>query len=255
MRYLQFFLILLAATVAGRCLAQSLKTVDFYKSIGRHNLSPLWHAKSIQIEGDGEKSPFPEPLGYIGPNYQRFYIHYSPVTQDAQNPYLYHVTGKTRVKDNICRFTGTITVQKAVLYAEDQPPYDPRYKRGYITAQVAFAENPKHPGSGTIKGTLSTDFTVRKNVIQYDAMLAVADGYCNNQCEATWTSYTTRKSKVCNWGDYRMPNSRELDIGAGDVSITGKYISNGWQSFVDAYSADEQKGQRARAIEDQEWWR
>src|SRR5262245_57367619 len=85
------------------------KSVDFYPSIKDYDLSKLWHSDSLHIEGDGDKISFPEPLGYIGDSFQRFYIHYISVTKNKSNSYQYDVFGKTKVNDNICSFHGTIT--------------------------------------------------------------------------------------------------------------------------------------------------
>jgi hypothetical protein len=224
-------------------------------SIKNYDLSKLWRAERIQTEGDGEIVPFPEPLGYTGENYQRFYIHYITVDKSSTNPYQYNVYGKTKVKANICSFHGTITITKAVRYKEPVIPEYKTYKEGTVTCAVVFYEDSTQPSSGIIKGKLTTDFYIdAKGKICYDALMAAADTYCNNQCEATWTSYKTNKSKKCNWGDYRMPDSKKLDGGAGDVSINEKYTNNGWETFVAAYSADEEKAGRAQKTEEAKWW-
>ena len=37
---------------------------------------------------------------------------------------------------------------------------------------------------------------------------------------------STRKEKICNWADYRVPiTNRDFDIGAGEFSPSEKYIS------------------------------
>src|SRR5690242_10027684 len=81
-----------------------IPSVDYFPSIKNYDLSKLWQADSIQIEGDGDNIPFPEPLGYIGDNFQRFYIHYISVTRSKNDPYQYNVYGKTMVRENICSF-------------------------------------------------------------------------------------------------------------------------------------------------------
>ena len=139
-----------------------------------------------------------------------------------------------------------------MLYKESD---DPRWKQGSVICDVVFYEDSTQASSGVIKGTLTTDFTIdNKGKLQYDALMLFADGYYNNQCKATWTSYKTGKSKKCNWGDFRIPDSKELDSGAGDVSINEKYIQNGWQIFVAAYSADNNKAKKALEIEKKKWW-
>jgi len=231
---------------------QSAKSVGYFTSIKNHNLSKLWCADSIQVEGNGDKIPFPEPLGYIGNNYQRFYIHYITVSKNKENPYQYKVYGKTKVKDNICTFNGTITIKKAILYKESD---DPNYKQGSVICDIIFYEDSIQKSSGVIKGTLTSDFYLdKKEKLYYDALMIVADGYYNNQCKTTWSSYRTKAVKKCNWGDFRMPDSKELDGGAGDVVISEKFANNGWATFVDTYSIDQKKAEKAIKIEKTKWW-
>jgi len=232
--------------------SQIPKSTNFYHSIKNYNLGKLWRSDSIKVEGNGDKFPFPEPLGYIGDNYQRFYIHYITVSKNKENPYQYQVDGKTRVKDNICRFSGTITIEKAVLYKESD---DSNYKQGTVTCRVVFHEDSSQISSGIIKGTLISNFQLdKKGKLSYDALMFVADGYNNNQCRAIWTSYKTNKSKKCNWGDFRMPDSKALDAGAGDVTIDKKFINNGWKNFVDVYTASPSVAEKALKIEESKWW-
>jgi len=247
-----FIILTIAIFLTITANAQTPNSVDYFASIKNYDLTKLWHANSIQMEGDGDKIAFPEPLGYIGDNYHRFYIHCVTVTKSKENPYQYKVYGRTKVKDNICSFSGTITVKKAMLYNESD---DPRYMQGSITCDFVFYEDSTQASSSLIKGTLTSEFTIdKKGKLQYDALMLVADGYYNNQCRATWTNYKTGKSKKCNWGDFRMPDSKELDNGAGDVYINEKYIQNGWQTFIAAYNGDTGNAEKALKIERKKWW-
>jgi hypothetical protein len=51
-----------------------------------------------------------------------------------------------------------------------------------------------------------------------------------------------------------MPDSKDLDSGVGDVFINEKYIKNGWETFVAAYSADSDTAKKAQQVEDVNWW-
>ena len=59
---------------------------------------------------DPKMEVFPEPIGFIGNDYQRFYIHFSSVIKNKKNPYQYDVRGKTKVKNTRHAFKGTITI-------------------------------------------------------------------------------------------------------------------------------------------------
>ena len=62
----------------------------------------------------------------------------------------------------------------------------------------------------------------------YDDIGRDSDDYSNNQFLGTWTSFRTNANKRCAWGQYRIPHSGDLDIGAAEFSVNPKYINNGW---------------------------
>jgi len=243
----------LCLTIAA--IAQTPKSVDYFANIKSYDLTRLWRADSIQIEGDGYKLAFPEPIGFIGDNYQRYYIHYVTVTKSKENPYQYEVYGKTKVKDNVCSFSGTISVRKAMLFKESD---DPRYKQGSVICDVNFYEDSSQASSGIIKGTLTSSFCInKKGELYYDAIMFAGDGFSNNECIAIWTSYKTGKSKKCNWGDFRIPDCGDLDIGAGEFSVSNKYVKYGWDNYKVAWSYDTDKPEvkQARKREKEKWWK
>ncbi len=239
-------------------------SIDYYAALKGKNLSTLWLATrrvhpDKQMQGAIVKpnEPFPDPIGFIGPTYQRFYLHYTSIRPDATNPYLYHVAGKTRVKNNICAFTGTITVGKARLYKEPNGEY-PQYRQGELTCQVALAEARQQPGSGTIRGTLTTYFYVDKQgQPQYDLLEMFADGFSNNQCVGTWTSYASQQRKICNWGDFSIPEANALRFTDTEFQIDPKYRANGWQTYQRALIGDDRDPgyKKAQAEEKRAWWK
>ncbi|WP_345949262.1 hypothetical protein ABDD95_20665 [Mucilaginibacter sp. PAMB04274] len=242
-------------TVTSICKAQG-KVVDYYTQAGKANLTSLWHAPKIYYVGAPEPwDTFPEPIGFIGSNYQRFYIHYTSVVKDASNPYLYKVQGKTRVKNNICSFSGTITVRQAKRHLEPNTEY-PQYKYGYLICEVDLKEDPKQAGSGTITGKMTTNWYIKEQgQFAYDT-LEPFDGFSNNECVGRWTPYNGGPSKVCNWGDFRIPQSGSLDTGVGEFYVSDKYINNGWQNYMKALLAGDGKadGKEALAEEKRAWW-
>lgn len=248
------FILFLLTRCNSNLLAQETPSVNYYSGIKAFNLSKLWRDTKIHVvDGDVSSIDFPEPIGFIGTNYERFYIHSISVVRDLANPCRYIIQGKTRVKDHICSFTGTITVVKAKLFKQSD---DPRYKQGELVCKVDFREDSTQNGSGHIRGTLTTNFYLdKKHTIHYDTIDAVGDGYANNQCEAIWTSYKTHQSKVCNWGDFRMPNCGDLDQGVGDVSINGKYVHNGWDNYVKIYRGNKKESEKALVEENRKWWK
>ncbi len=173
------------------------------------------------------------------------------MNRDIENPYRYTVYGKTRVKNNICSFIGTITIEKASRFKE---LYN-GYIMGKVISNVSFYEDRGSLGSGYKKGKLTTQFCInKKGEILYDTNDSEADGFSNNQCEATWTSYRTSKTKICNWGDFRIPSSGHLDIGAGEFMVKNKYVGNGWLNYSMIFSQDKLLAKKATAAENDKWW-
>jgi len=92
--------------------------------------------------------------------------------------------------------------------------------------------------------------------LQYDALSWAADGFENNQFEGSWTDYKTGVIKKCNWGDYRIPDSRKLDTGAAEFGVDQQYYDFGWKYYNLAwgYSLDKPGVKEARERETEKWW-
>jgi hypothetical protein len=235
MRYTKpiIFSVFLTFCLYTHSVGQNKNGNSFYIKIKHYDLSSVFMPDSI-IDDANERHKRPEPLGYIDPNYQRFQIHMTSISKSKSDPYVYHITGKTKVKENICSFKGTITVV-AADYDSSSLMSDigfPQYKQGLIIGQVQIEEDKTQVGSGVIKVKISTDvYFDSKDRIHYSALMLIADGFSNNQVEGSWTSYKTGKTKRCNWGDFRIPDSRDLDFGDGEFSVNPKYRQNGWADY------------------------
>ncbi|QHL87231.1 hypothetical protein GU926_07215 [Nibribacter ruber] len=249
------FLFLVALTTASFQAAQDPGAIDFYPKVQAFDLSSVLAADSISIEDEQRKIEKQEPFGFIGDDYQRFFIHFTSVIKNPDNAYQYLVYGKSRVKDTVCDFQGTITVKSARLLKESDHP---TFKQGMVVGEYKFYENGRLPATGFLQGKVTTDFYLdEKQKIHYDDLMFSADGFKNNQFQGTWTSYKTGITKKCNWGDYRIPSSGDLDIGAGEFSVNGKYIKNGWQNYMKAFigNPDLPETKKAKATEEAKWWK
>jgi hypothetical protein len=242
----------------GHSFAQDTATTDFFSHIKNYDLSTILTADSILSEDneDGkEKIKRAESLGFIGDDYQRFFIHFVSIIQNPTNPYEYLVYGKSKVKETICSFQGNITIIQARTYKNGDIP---SYKQGFATCDVILYEDKKQSSTGFIKGTLTSHFIIdNKGKFRYDALSFVADGFSNNKFIGTWTSYKTKISKKCNWGDYRIPESGDLDIGAGEFSVDDKYVKNGWTNYKLAWGTytETPEVKQARQKENVQWWK
>jgi hypothetical protein len=257
----QISIFVLTVLLFGKIYAQDTTTTDYFDQIKMHDLSTVITADSILTEDSEEGQELfkrAEILGFIGENYQRFYIHFISVIQNPTNPYEYFAYGKTKVKETICSFQGKITIRQARIYDNCEIPL---YKQGFVICDIILNEDKKQSSTGYIKGILRSDFLIdSKGQLRYDAINFVADGFSNNQFVGSWTSYKTNKIKKCNWGDYRIPECEWIngcDIGAGEFSISDKYLKNGWENYRLAYSIDQDSPEsiEARKKENEEWWK
>ena len=131
-------------------------------------------------------------------------------------------------------------------------------KEGILLAKYHFNEDNLQSHSGIFEGTLTTLWYIDSiGQLKYDDMDMVSDFYCNNQFVGTWKDYKSNLTKICNWGDYRVPYSGDLDTGAGDFCINPKYTKNGWENYVKAFNSGKENEAilQARRIEEMEWWK
>lgn len=250
-----FAVILTAVFLTGQTFAQEATTSDFLIQIKNYDLSTILTADSIIIEDGTEKIRRAEILGFIGDTYQRIQIHFTSIIQNPSNRYEYFACGKTKVRETVCMFQGTIKITNARLYDTAEVP---EYRQGFVECDVNLYEDSKQQSTGFFAGKLKTYFLIDdKGVFRYDAITLWYDGFCNNQFVGTWTSYKTNATKTCNWGDYRIPESGDLDGGAGEFTVTGRFVKNGWESYVflkQHYGEDTPEVIKAKQKEEM-WWK
>ncbi|MCC3159847.1 hypothetical protein LJ737_21575 [Hymenobacter sp. 15J16-1T3B] len=196
-------------------------------------------------------------LGFIGPNYQRLDLKLLSVQPTAGQPGQYTVTGKSRVKTNVAAFQGTFRVLHVRVNrdrprtVDDEPTV--AVKSGIVLAAYELREPAGQPGTGIFRGVLQAKwYEDARGRLYYDNLLNVADSYANNQGVGTWTSYRSGQVKRCNWGDYRIPNSGDLDQGAAEFSPSAKYLAYGWQQYRQAWT---EQDPAAKKRELAAWWR
>lgn len=198
--------------------------------------------------------------GFIGDNFQRIRVKIISIKKDPALPDTYNVYGKSMVKSNIDEFRGTIKITNIRKYKQTSYGVDDELKGNGIKGEYLligtynFAEAATQEHAGVFKGTFSSTFYLDKNnTVFYDDIEKNADGYSNNQFVGQWVSHNNKLVKTCNWGDYRIPNSKDFDIGAGDFSPNHKYLSADWQTVRDAYSSSAISA-KAKQVENAKWW-
>ncbi len=221
-------------------LPENLK--NKYKSFS-YDFSNLWLTTDVQ-----------DIYGIIGDEHQRIAIKLISITRISDNPFLYSVYGKSKVKGNICEFYGTIHIKtirevKTFHFGVDDKYMGKGIKaQGVLIADYEFNEDKNQKYSGVFKGKLYTKWYLNsRNQIVYDDIEFTSDGYLNNAFHGVWTSNVSRKEKICNWADYRVPvANRDFDIGAGEFRVSKKYADRGWLYFTE--------DRISNLIKETKWW-
>jgi len=173
----------------------------------------------------------PRQNGIIGSDYQRIQMYISEVSQSKDNPAVYFIKGKSKVKNNICDFSGEIELLKLYRYEMADTEVS---NCVYLVGKYILYEDSTQKYSGFYKGTTSCAAyidTAHRKIKLDDTSGSV--WYNNRNFVGTWTSYATNASKKCIWGDFVLPYTADLFCGDGDMKIRDKYVKNGWESFND----------------------
>lgn len=191
-------------------------------------------------------------LGFIGSKYRRIRVAIQSVIRHPGDQQRYRVYGKTMVGTNKCDFQGEINVTSIRKIQNSEMPDK---KCGALLFDYIFYEDPKQNHVGWFNGKgITYWYENEQGEIMYDDLLLV-DGFTNNEFVGIWTAYGKVKGKSCNWGDYRIPFSGDLDQGAGEFFPSDQYLSNGWDSYRAAKISDNEKEQKAaQLIENRKWW-
>ena len=183
-------------------------------------------------------TPHSNFLGFIGSDYQRLHIYFTSIAKDSSDPNIYRVKGISLVKNNKCNFTGDIKVEQIKEYKTKYIDVGEEHEKdsikavGILTGKYKFKENPNEKHSGIFEGTIILYLYVdRFGILHYDNLRYYSDGYCNNLYIGSWVNYKNKNEKISNWGEYRIPNSGDLDIGAGEFAPDPKYFSHGWEDY------------------------
>ncbi len=248
-------LFLLGLSYSVICSAQDPNNLrDASELLRTSDFSKIFACESFRTDEREQVIDRREPLGYFGDNFQRIFIHFISVVKNNDKPNEYFVHGKSKLKGNICDFQGTINIQEVSEYIEHEIP---EFRRGEISGTYSFHEDQKQKGTGKFEGNFRAYWLLNENdEIEYDGILFVADGYTNNEFEGSWISHSSGAAKKCNWGDYRIPDSYDLDGGAAEFYPDEKYHDLGWQTYLDQWNQDsDPKAIEARKIERAEWWK
>jgi hypothetical protein len=168
-------------------------------------------------------------LGYIGDNFERIRLQFVSVIINNDNPFEYFVYGKTLVSNVLCDFQGSLSITETGL-KNDTIHKD--LNRGFISGDFVFFEDPACMHSGVFRGYFSSQiYQDKTGTFYYDDIEGDDANFINNEFIGEWYDYKTQESHVCNFGDFRIPESKDLDVGKMEFTPATQYLKNGWENF------------------------
>jgi hypothetical protein len=189
------------------------------KDIESTDLSFLWAGELSQDNR----------LGFIGDNFERIRLQFLSVIVNYDNPFEYFVYGKTMVNNVICDFQGSLNITKTGL-KNDTIHID--LNRGFISGDFVFFEDPACMHSGVFRGYfVSQIYQDKTGTFYYDDIDNEDDNFTNNEFIGDCFDYKSEGSYICNFGDFRIPESGNLDVGKTEFSPSAQFLKNGWENF------------------------
>lgn len=215
----------------------------------QHDMSNLLQGRGYSESEEGLESS--QVLnGFFGPAHYRLAVILLAVRQDSLRPLVYHVRGKSRFKDTILPFRGTITLSQLL----EQPHYSaqevaiaqqekwvlPDVNRALYTAIGHFElrEQAGQRGVGVYRGRVAFDFGIAENGKPDYAWRTDRTPAQNTQLEyaGTWTSTVTKRQTTVLWARelFNNPDVEALDmftLGDRERIISPKYARLGWDEY------------------------
>ena len=182
-------------------------------------------------------------LGFISDDYQRIRIRFLSVIQNYDNPFEYFIYGKSKVGENICEFQGSVYIRETGLIDEGE---DSDFLQAFISGDYVLYEDPNCIHSGIFSGEfLNRIYFDEYGDVYYDDLNMEQDGYSNSLFRGTWFNYDNGETITCNWGDFRIPDSEEPDVGSQEFHPSFRYLDKGWKEYLE---------QNENEQETEVWW-
>ena len=222
------FVLLYTTTYAQPCTFEDVVKETTYDVPYKKYNAPLDMEKVL----NAEKSNF---LGFIGVNRKRLRITFTSIKKSEENKDVYEVEGfSTVMNKNKRTFKGTFSLLSHYKFAEqtvDVPLPKKGEIVGYSTFSYELAEDENLTATGVFKGKMIVMWLKKVNAAPVYFLPFNRDSERNYQFFGTWTSYTTKKTSVASWGEYRIPCSGDFDEGVGDFIPKPQYWQYGWEEF------------------------
>jgi hypothetical protein len=184
--------------------------------------------------------------GFFGMDNYRIEFYWEDVYKDSVDNKLYHVSGKTRFKENIAKFMGEIRIDSVFEFVDPRIDlaefgYEEVDKKSLKTYEVrgtlTMEENPSETHAGQFSGNFVMDFSHAASGIQ-DVWYFSPDTPASGGgfiSAGVWNLYGDPKTKPYVFGKdfFMFANDilKDFSYGERDVEINQKYLHLGWDQW------------------------
>lgn len=184
--------------------------------------------------------------GFFGADNYRIEIYWDNAYKDSTDSKLYHISGKTRFKKNIAKFTGEVRVDSVFEFVDPRIDlaefgYEEADKKTLKTYEVrgtlTMKENPNETHAGQFSGNFIMDFshaTSGMTDMWYFSPDTPAQGG-GFVSSGFWSLYNSQETKPYVFGKdfFMFANGilKDFSYGERDVEINEKYLHLGWDEW------------------------
>ncbi len=198
--------------------------------------------------------------GVIGNKNQRIRVYFDSIIKSDEDDFTYIVSGRTKVKENVCDFKGVISLYFANKDATFKEENETNEIDGTLKGKYIFRENPDQKHTGLFTGELISYWTLKDGNVRLGsgAYTSISYGFA---FKGTWQGYRSDNISKCCWSNYRIPCAPDdFDMSDGpDVIPNISYKDAGWGNLNIIYTAnpDSEEFKNASKSEKKEsnWWR
>lgn len=182
--------------------------------------------------------------GFFGTDHYRIQFYFSKVWKDSLNPLVYHLVGKSKFKENIAPFAGTIVLEKAMKFTDpkvnvDEFTYDKdSLKSSYsLVGKLQFEEDKKLNHAGVFAGDFKMEIAYMASGERFlwhfsPSIGSKGAGYAS---AGNWQQYGKPNVKPFVFGKdiFMFANDILADFSYGerDIQINEKYVHLGWDNY------------------------
>lgn len=196
-------------------------------------------------------------LGFRGKRQKRLFVRFLEINKTEKNPLIYKVSGLTKMEEDMIPFEGDIRIKKVkvdpksdlITAALSEEEKAKNYTFYEVTGSYYLKEPTKMKGAGRYQGTWTCNVKYSESEGLTYNMILMGDEYANNTFKGNWKENGKKDREVANWGEYRIPDAGDLDVGESQFMPNQKNRDPNWQLF---YQAAEDN--YATDPYDDRWW-